>query len=55
VDDTRTLSAWAIHANGESWELLNSGAVTHYAGQIVLTNPVIVAEDGDIAPRTLLL
>jgi glycogen debranching enzyme len=55
VHDTRMLSAWAIYANGESWELLNSGAITHFAAQIFLTNPTIVTEDGEIAPRTLLL
>jgi len=49
------LSAWAIDANGESWELLNSGAVAHYAAQIFLPNRVIVTEDGDISPQTLLL
>jgi hypothetical protein len=25
--DTRVISAWAIYANGESWDLLNGGAV----------------------------
>ena len=25
--DTRVISAWAIYADGESWDLLNGGAV----------------------------
>lgn len=54
VHDTRMISAWAIYANGETWQLLNSGAITHFAAQIFLTNATIATEDGDIAPRTLL-
>ena len=26
--DTRLISAWAIYANGEPWDLLNGGALT---------------------------
>jgi len=29
--DTRVISSWVIYANGEPWNLLNGGAVTHYA------------------------
>ena len=36
--DTRVISSWAIYANGEPWELLNGGAITHYASRIYLTN-----------------
>jgi hypothetical protein len=28
--DTRLVSAWAIYANGEEWDLLNGGAVTSH-------------------------
>ncbi len=55
VRDTRVLSSWAIYANGYSWDLLNSGAITYFAGQVFLTNPEIVTEDGTIEERTLLL
>src|SRR5579884_367941 len=55
VWDTRVLSAWAIYANGEPWELLNSGAITHFAAQAFLTNRAIATEEGEIAARTLLL
>ena len=51
--DTRVLSSWAIYANGVPWDLLNGGAVSHYAAKVFLTNRTIVTEDGAIAPRTL--
>ena len=31
--DTRVISAWAIYANGEPWDLLNGGAIAHYAAR----------------------
>ena len=51
--DTRVISSWAIYANGEPWDLLNGGAITHYASRIYLTNPGIRTADGVIPPRTL--
>ena len=51
--DTRLISSWSIYANGESWDLLNAGNITHYASRIFLTNRTIVTEDGDVLPRTL--
>ena len=36
--DTRVISSWTIYANGEPWDLLNGGAITHYASRIYLTN-----------------
>ena len=51
--DTRVISSWVIYANGEPWELLNGGAVTHYAARIHLTNPKIPTTDGVIPERTL--
>jgi hypothetical protein len=32
--DTRVISAWAIYANGEQWDLLNGGAVAYHAARI---------------------
>jgi hypothetical protein len=32
------ISSWQIFANGERWELLNAGKISHYAAGIVLTN-----------------
>ena len=51
--DTRVISSWTIFANGEPWELLNGGAITHYASRIYLTNRAIPTADGIIPPRTL--
>jgi glycogen debranching enzyme len=51
--DTRVISSWVIYANGEPWNLLNGGAVTHYASRIHLTNPSIPTMDGVIPERTL--
>jgi glycogen debranching enzyme len=51
--DTRVISAWAIYANGEEWDLLNGGAIAPHAARIFLTNRVFATEDGPIAARTL--
>jgi glycogen debranching enzyme len=51
--DTRVVSSWRIYANGELWELLNGGPISHYASRISLTNRPILTEDGTIPPRTL--
>ena len=51
--DTRVISAWAIYANGELWDLLNGGAIAPYASRIFLTNRAFLSEDGPIPPRTL--
>lgn len=51
--DTRVISAWAIYANGEPWELLNGGAVNYYEARIFLTNGIILTGDGAIPARTL--
>jgi glycogen debranching enzyme len=51
--DTRVISAWAIYANGEQWDLLNGGAVAPQAARIFLTNRSFATEDGPVAARTL--
>jgi glycogen debranching enzyme len=51
--DTRVISAWAIYADGEEWDLLNGGAVAPHAARIFLTNRAFVSEDGPIVARTL--
>ena len=53
--DTRLVSSWSIYANGETWDLLNGGAITYYAAHVFLTNGPIVTQDGIIPPRTLSL
>ena len=51
--DTRVISAYAIYANGEGWDLLNSGAPSHYGAKIFLTNRKFPSEGGDVPARTL--
>jgi glycogen debranching enzyme len=51
--DTRVVSAWAIYANGEPWDLLNGGAIAPHAARIFETNRAFLTEDGPIAARTL--
>ena len=51
--DTRVISAWAIYANGEIWDLLNGGAVAPHAARIFQTNRAFMSEDGQVAARTL--
>jgi glycogen debranching enzyme len=51
--DTRLISSWTIYANGEPWELLNGGAITHYASRTYLTNRRVPTISGIIPPRTL--
>jgi glycogen debranching enzyme len=49
------ISAWEIYANGYSWNLLNSGAITYFAANMFMANPEIVTEEGKIDPGTMLL
>jgi hypothetical protein len=51
--DTRVVSSWAIHANGEPWQLLSGGAISYYVSRIFLTNRTFLTEDGSVLPRTL--
>jgi glycogen debranching enzyme len=51
--DTRLISSWSSYANGERWDLLNGGAITHYASRIFLTNRRIRTTNGVIPQRTL--
>ncbi len=53
--DTRLISAYALYANGEGWDLLNSGAPSYYAARIFLTNRSFPSESGDVPARTLSL
>ena len=54
-NDTRLISAYSIYANGEGWDLLNSGAPVFYGCRIFLTNRAFPSEAGDVAARTLSL
>ena len=43
--DTRYLSGYQLYINGQSWTLLNSGAIAFYASQTHLVNPRVVTEE----------
>ncbi len=51
--DTRVLSSWLIFADGQSWKLLNSGNLGHFAARIFLTNPAFNTESGEVPEGTL--
>ena len=51
--DTRVISSWQIFADGEPWDLLNSGNTAHYAARIFLTNRTIHTEIGAVPAGTL--
>ncbi len=53
--DTRLIAMWALYANGARWQLLNGGAITHYAGRMFMTNWPILTQDGIIPEHTLSL
>ncbi len=51
--DTRLISAWRLYANGEPWDLLNSGAIAYYAARIFLTNRTFATETIRVPAGTL--
>jgi glycogen debranching enzyme len=53
--DTRVISAWQIFADGQGWDLLNSGNIAHYAARIFLTNRVLHTQTGTVAAGALSL
>ena len=52
-NDTRLLSNWSVYANGESWLLLNSAAISHFAARVFLTNSKITTQDGNIPEHAM--
>jgi glycogen debranching enzyme len=51
--DTRLISSWRIYADGEPWDLLNSGNIAFFAARIFLANRRLVTEAGEIAAGAL--
>ncbi|MDP9095575.1 MAG: amylo-alpha-1,6-glucosidase [Pseudomonadota bacterium] len=51
--DTRVISAYALYANGQAWELLNAGAPAHYGAKIFLANKAFPSEGGDVPAKTM--
>ena len=54
-DDTRMISNWAIYADGQTWNLLNSGNLTYYASRIFLTNNLVLTPTGPIPEGSMAL
>ena len=50
--DTRVMSVWQVFADGEAWDLLNSGNVAHHAARIYLTNRRLHTETGLVPAGT---
>jgi glycogen debranching enzyme len=48
ASDTRLISGWQIYANGQRWDLLNSGNIAYYAARIYLANRSLTTETGDV-------
>ena len=53
--DTRLVSSWVVEVNGRQWRLLSSAATSHFAAQIVLTNPALPTDEGELPPGTISL
>ena len=52
-NDTRIISSWSLYADGEPWDLLSGGAITHDRSSIQLTNRALATAAGPIPARTL--
>ena len=53
--DTRYVSNYEISADGEHWQLQNSGALAYYASRTYLTNAAITTEYNEIKADTVSL
>src|SRR5665213_3052173 len=51
--DTRLVSAWAIYANGEPWDLLNGGSIAPHAARMFHAVRNLLTEDGPVPARPL--
>ena len=51
--DTRMVSSWQIYADGEQWDLLNSGNIAYYAARVFLANRRLNTETGEVPARSL--
>ena len=53
--DTRLVSSYALFADGQPWDLLNSGAPSFYGARIFLINRAFVSESGKVPARSVSL
>ncbi len=51
--DTRLISSWQLYADGQPWDLLNSGNLTHSANKIFLINRALSTEIGNVQAGSL--
>jgi len=51
--DTRVISNWTIHANGETWDLLNGATPTTFTIRCYLTNRAFMTEEGCVPEKAL--
>ena len=53
--DTRLVSGWTVEVNGRSWKLLSSAATSYFAAPVVLTNPALPTDDGELPQHRISL
>ncbi len=53
--DTRLLSDWSIAVDDRPWTLVNAAATAPYAAQIVLLNPALPTDGGEVKPASISL
>ncbi|WP_368389301.1 glycogen debranching N-terminal domain-containing protein [Mesorhizobium sp. LMG 17147] len=53
ASDTRLISSWQIFANGQAWDLLNSGNIAYFAAKIYLVNQGFATETNHVPAGSL--
>ncbi|WP_209437062.1 glycogen debranching N-terminal domain-containing protein [Methylobacterium variabile] len=53
--DTRLVSAWMATVDDRPWQVLNSAATDPFAAQVVLVNPVLPKDDGEVPAGSISL
>ncbi len=51
--DTRVISSWQIYADGQPWDLLNSGAVSYFASRVYMANRTLTTQGGPVPAGTV--
>ena len=46
--DTRLVSTWTVTVDGLPWTLLSSAVTEHFAAQVVMINPALPKDDGEV-------
>ena len=53
--DTRLVSSWTITVDSHPWTLLSSATTEHFAAQVVMINPALPQDDGEVPAGTVSL